>query len=216
MTLTAPEAPSQADFHEPASNRTKIIAGGVVAALLLGGAGYKLLGGGGSEDAALSSPVVPHVVKPKVAVKPAAKAVKPAAKIPAASTVKLGRDPFLALYRVPPVVTTPTTSTPTTTGTAPTGTTTGSTDGSSTPTTPTSSPYALKLTSIKGTDAKLYTFSVAGTTKTVVAAQKFGKYGELVVLAYLKDARGNPIGALLQVGDDDPVGVKVGERITVL
>ena len=204
----APEDTSSAD------NKKKIIAAGVLGALVLGYGGYTLLSGGDSSSPQAFVPIKrAPITKAKVVPAKAKKAPAKTASVPAASTVKLGRDPFLALYRVPVAAAPGTSDSTTTPVTTTAGTSTGTSGGS---TTPTSSPYALKLTSIKGTDAKLYTFSVAGTAKTVVAAQKFGKYGELVVLAYIKDAKGNPIGALLQVGDDDPVGVKVGEKITVL
>ena len=139
-------------------------------------------------------------------------AVKPTSVIPVASNVKLGRDPFNALYVVPvaaPVAAPGTTTT--TTGT--TSTTSGTTAGA-----PVSTPaYALQLLSITGpaNSDKVFVFSYGGVKKTVVAAQKFGKYGELVTLNYLKNSKGTPIAALLQVGDDDPVVIKIGEKLTV-
>lgn len=179
-----------------------IIAGGLAAALVLGAGGFLLLSGGGEEETGL---VVPAAKRPAV-VKPATKVVKPATKVPVISAAKLGRDPFIARYTVPvappaaPVTTTPTDTTGTGTGTETTAT----------------EPYSLTLLSITGSDAKLYGFNVDGTKKTVVAAQRFGTYGELVVLAYIKNTKGVITGALLQVGDDDPVTVDLGEKISVL
>jgi hypothetical protein len=191
-----------------------VVAGGVAAALVLGYGGYHLLSGGNasSEQAFVPirhTPIVKAKVVPAKAKPVAAKAVS----VPAPSTVKLGRDPFLALYTVPAAVAPATTATGSTTTSTTTGPSSGSTTGAGT--TGTSAPYALKLMSIKGTDAKFFTFAVDTSAKTVVTAQKFGKYGELVVLAYIKDSKGAPIGALIQVGDDDPTAVKVGEKITV-
>lgn len=217
--MTTPEF---AAADEAGTDRKKLVlVGGLVAALLAGGGGYMLLSGGGGDDVALGVPPVrkPAAVKGTPA-KAAKLAAKPAAKVPAATTVRLGRDPFLALYVQPvaaPEGSTTTsggTTTPTTVGT-PTGG--SSTDGSATPT-GTSAPYALTLVSITGAanEDKVFTFSVGGTKKSVVAAQKFGKYSELVTLNFIKNSKGAPVAALVQVGDDDPVVIRIGEKLSVL
>jgi len=63
--------------------------------------------------------------------------------------------------------------------------------------------------------APIFTWNVGGTSKQVLAAQKFGKYGELVTLTYVKSSTNKVLGAVVQVGDDEPIAVKLGEKITV-
>jgi len=218
-----------------ADNKRKpvMLAGGLAAVLLLGGGGYLLLGGGGgSSDTASVTPihrgvrrVVTPAVKPVVAPK-AVTTVKKATILPAASNVSLGRDPFIALY-VQPVAaaagTTPATGT-TATGTTATGTTaTGTTSTTSTtptttttiPTATTSYPIVLKsIVKVTG-GGRSYTFAYAGITKKVLNGQRFGKYGELVVLGNTTNTSNAITGAILQVGDDEPVTVSIGEKVTV-
>ena len=217
----------------PASNRNVLIAGGLAAALLLGAAGYFLLGiGGGSHDTALGvTPVLPrHAVTKTVAVRPAV--AKPVVKVPLASTEHLGRNPFKALYVQPVAAVAPasTGTSGTTTGsngsTGTTGTTTGSTGTTGTSgttgtpgtTTSATAPYALSLTTISkpSPETRFFTFNVAGKSVTVIPAQRFGTYGELIVLAYTKNAAGTATGAIIQVGDDNPIDVKIGEKVRVL
>ena len=220
MTTTAPEFGLSAD-EVGNGNKRALVAGGVVAALVLGAGGYFFLKGG-SETESLA-PVVHHSAAkvptaPRKAGKPT---VKKAALVPAVSTVKLGRDPFHELYTLPvksdaPAAAAPGTSSGTTSTTTSTGAPvagTGTTSGGTTAT-----PYSLTLVSVTGTgqEAKVYTFKVGTVSKKVVAAQRFGKYGELVVLAWIENSKHVVTGALLQVGDDDPVAVRLAEKITVL
>ena len=83
---------------------------------------------------------------------------------------------------------------------------------------PVAARYTLKLVSISAPspEVRTSTWTVDGKKETVLPAQRFGKYGELVVLAYTKDAKGAVNGAVLQVGDDSPMEVKVGESNSVL
>jgi hypothetical protein len=204
-----------------------MVLGGVGAAAVLGAAGYLLLGGGSSTTASnqpyvpLKSRVAATAAPAKAAALTKAKAVtKPTTVLPAASQVKLGRDPFIALYVQPaaaaPGTTSPgttpgtTTGTGTATGTTPTGTTPGTTSAATTP-------YVLQLKSVDSSNPQLrkYTFVVAGRAKSVVQNQKFGKYGELVVLAVTTSSSGKVTGALVQVGDANPFSMKVGEKSTV-
>ena len=65
------------------------------------------------------------------------------------------------------------------------------------------------------------TWTTAPTTlfdlsTTVIPAQRFGKYGEIVVLAYEKNTAGKVTGAIIQVGDDSPIDVMIGETVSVL
>ena len=230
------DTPDEVDTPAAPNRRNLLLAGGLAAALLIGGGGYYLLSGSSSSSGDTATAAVPHPVRPAVrAPKHPAKAkakaptVAPVAKVPAKSTEHLGRDPFKALY-VQPVAAVaglgvPATGSltaipgPTGTKTGTTRTSTGTT-GTGTGSTPVdaSSPYALQLVSISppSPEVRLFAFKVAGVSKTVLPAQRFGKYGELIVLAYTKTPTGAVTGALIQVGDDSPIDVRLGEKITVL
>ncbi|MCA1712962.1 MAG: hypothetical protein LC789_15515 [Actinobacteria bacterium] len=205
------------DGTEP-DRKKLLVAGGVVAALVLGAGAYLFLGGSGDTEDVAYVPVR-RAPRPVAA---APKVVKPAKKLPVAYKEQLGRDPFKALYVAPaaapaaaapvaaPVAPTTTTTT-TTTGTTSTGTGTA-------PLAPVTKRYTLKLVSISkpNPEVRFTTWTVDGEKKTVLPAQRFGKYGELVVLAFSKNAQGEVDKAVLQVGDDSPIEVKVGESNSVL
>lgn len=210
--MDAPEGAEEARSRKPL-----LIAGAGVGLVALAGAGWFLLrGSSSSDDSALP---VPHgkpvsKVAPKTTTAKRVTVKQTVKTLPAASTVKIGRDPFGALYIVP-----------VSTGPA-AGSTTTTTSGSSstTPSTTTVQPgttsgaaYVITLAKV-ATDpggAKLFTFTYGTTTKTVLPAQRFGKYGELVVLTYLKNSKGAVTGAVLQVGDDNPITVPVGGKVSV-
>jgi hypothetical protein len=213
------DAPTFAEAGD-GNRKAVFVAGGLAAALVLGAGGWFLLGAG-SSDGATASAFVPKVSSRSAAVTPK-KAVTPLKKLPVAYKAELGRDPFKALYVLPvagpltPTTTTPTTTTPTGTGTT---TTTGTGTTPTTPgTTTASTRYALKLVSISKPqpEVRFFTWLVAGQAKTVIPAQRFGKVGEIVVLAYEKNAAGTATGAIIQVGDDSPIDVKIGETVSVL
>ena len=120
----------------------------------------------------------------------------------------------------------PSTGSPSSTGSkgkdanVPSGTSTG---GSSTGTPPPSTTagtasYPLMLVSISrpSPEARYFSFTLSGVRKVVLPGQRFGKYGELVVLAYTRTSDGTATGALVQVGDDSPIDVRIGEKVTVL
>ena len=121
---------------EPAqSRRSLLVLGAVGGALALAAGGYFLLGGGGGAGAS-ELVAQPTSRSPVVAVAPTA--AKKLVVLPAVSKVRLGRDPFLALY-IPPVVSLaapPTGSGTTPTGTIGTGTTGTGTSGTGTSGTP--------------------------------------------------------------------------------
>jgi hypothetical protein len=196
------------------NRKAMFVAGGVAAALVLAAGGYFFLGGS-SDSSNVDSAFVPSRTVAPAVVAPKKTVAKPAKKLPAAYTARLGRDPFKALYVVPAAATTSattptsTTVTPTTTGSSTTGTGT---------TTPTATRYTLKLVSISkpSPEVRFTTWSVGGTKKVVIPAQRFGKYGELVVLAFSKNAAGVVDKAIIQVGDDSPMDVAVGESVSVL
>ncbi len=92
------------------------------------------------------------------------------------------------------------------------------TAASTAPVAPVTSRYALKLVSISAPspEVRTTTWLVDGKKATVLPAQRFGKYGELVVLAYSQNDKGVVDKAILQVGDDTPIDVAVGETNTVM
>jgi hypothetical protein len=207
------------DVEEGPNRKPLLLVGAAAAVAVLAGAGWFLLHGGSSSDTSYALPVPHHA--PVAAGKPVGSTLKskvPATtKLPAVSAIKIGRDPFLALYVVPASAPASTT----TTGTTPTGTTTGSTTTGNTSTgttTPTTARYVLVLKTVTRDPggAYLFNFTVDGTPKTVLPAQRFGKYGELVVLTYVKSSKGAVTGAVVQVGDDSPIQVPLGVKVSVL
>ena len=218
-TFPFAEGEEAAPFADEGDRNRKamFVAGGVAAALVLAAGGYFFLGGS-SDSSSVDSAFVPSRTTNPTVVAPKKAVVKPAKKLPAAYTAPLGRDPFKALYVVPAAATTAantstsTSVTPTTSGTSTTGTGTGTT------TTPATTRYTLKLVSISkpSPEVRFTTWSVGGTKKVVIPAQRFGKYGELVVLAFSQNAAGVVDKAIIQVGDDSPMDVAVGESVSVL
>ena len=225
-TFPFSDTPDEVATSAP-NRRNLLLAGGLAAALLVGGGGYYLLGGNGSAEATVAA--TPRTLRPVVAAPKHPTKGKtptaPAVKVPAKSVEHLGRDPFKALYVQPVAAIAPSTTgtTPATTPVTP-GTTTGTTTGTTGNPTPTSTTpatgtsYTLQLVSVSkpSPEARFFVFKVAGVSKTVIPAQRFGKYGELIVLAYTKSASGAVTGAIIQVGDDSPMGVAIGEKVTVL
>jgi hypothetical protein len=210
------------DEGESSNRKAVLVAGGVAAALVLGVGGWFFLGGS-SDDASLNdSSFVP--AKPRTVAAAPKVAAKTAKKLPVAYKAPLGRDPFKALYIVPAAAAAPATGTTssgsTSTSTTSTATSTSGTSTSPTSTTPTGTTrYTLKLVSIstpKPGEVRFFTWQVAGATKTVIGGQRFGKFGEIVVLAYETNDAGKVIGAVIQVGDDSPLDVKIGESVSVL
>jgi hypothetical protein len=216
-TFHSLEAP---DSTEP-SRRRPLIMAGAAGVVVLGAAGYFLLTGGGSGSTEASKPIVSarHVTAHKATstVKPKSAAGATSTRksvLPALNTQPVGRDPFHALYLAPKAAAAGAAAP----ATATVNTATTTTSNPATGLTANTTPYALTLTGMKldATGARHFTFSVASLPKTVLPAQRFGKYGELVVLTYIKNAKGAITGALIQVGDDDPVDVSVGEKISVM
>lgn len=198
-----------ADEAGATDNRRNVILLGGLGAVVLAGAGYYFLAGGSSTDAQVTAaPVVQRHVAKVPAKAPAAKAAKPAI-IPVTSTVPIGRNPFKVLYVAPAQGAAPGGTAPATT----TSSTTSSTSTSSgTATTTAVAPYKMTLVSVTGganNTAREYTFTYSGLTKTVIAGQRFGVGGHVVVLAYLTSSTGKVTGALVQIGDDDPIPVPI-------
>jgi hypothetical protein len=202
------------------NRKAVFVAGGVAAGLVLLAGGWFMFGGSGGDSATNLGAITPGVKRPAAAAP--ATVAKAAKKLPTAYTARLGRDPFKALYVVPaaaPVTTATTpTGTTTTTGTSPTGTTTGTTGTTPTSTTPTAGRYTVKLVAISkpSPEVRTATWTVDGAKVVVIPAQRFGKFGEIVVLAYSQNATGAVDGAIIQVGDDSPMDVRIGESVSVL
>lgn len=194
---------SDDDAGAPSRTRTFVLAGVLVAALGVGG-GVLLLGG--SSDSAPSAIAVTPTVRHSTATPTATPLPTPAA-VPVAVRVQ-GRNPYKALHVA---------ATAAAPGTAPSGSpvapATAAPTGSATP----AETYPLKLVKIDRTDPTfpLATFLVDGKSYVVVPAQRFGKDGNVVVLAYVKDKGGNLTGALVQIGAADPQPVLTGKTITV-
>lgn len=212
-----------AEEQSASSRKTLFIAGGAAGALVLAGGGFLLLHGGSSSDDAFGP--VPHRAHPVVskAKAPVRQSVKPS-KLPAASAVKIGRDPFAALYIVPAAGTAPasTGTTPTTGGTTPTtGGTTTTTGGTGTttptkPTTPVATHYTLKLLSVSGFgSSQTAAFSVAGKKQYARVGSVFGRTSEIKLLSFQQISKG-VWSVTIQVGDDDPKDLAIGEAISVM
>jgi hypothetical protein len=209
------------DATDEASNRrVPVLVGGVLGVAVLAGAGFFLLHGGSSSDASLNAPVARGVPAGTVGTTPVKTTlnshVPTTVKLPTASAVKIGRDPFLALYVVPAAVvaTVPTTGTGTTGTTAPTGTTGTGTTG--TPAAPVATTYQLKLLKVTGTGSgRTAAFSVAGKTQYARIGSVFGRSSEIKLLSFQQSARG-VWSVTVQVGDDDPKDLIVNEVISVL
>ncbi len=200
--------PLEQEVAEEAGRDKRVLAlAGGLAALVLGTAGFLFLGGGEEE---LDSGPPPNASRPAAA---AAAAPPPVAAValPAEASVETGRNPFKALY-VEPATSTATTTTSGTAVTTPDGGTAlvpGATTGT------VQYPLTLKSFALPAAgDVGSATFDVDGVQQTVVPNQRFGRSGELVVLA-ITDVEGQQ-RVLVQVGDSAPLSFAVGETQPVL
>ena len=189
---------------EPPRRRPRLLVLGLVGALVLGSGGYALssgvLTGGGADPTAAPA----GKARPVVSRKPVATAIPAPVQLPATYTEPVGRDPFKPLYVVPVVAVA-----------APDGTGPDGTGPSASP----SPTYPLKLTSVAvgtGSDSTTLDVVVSGARQSVLLGQRFGVHGELVVLSVTRSPAGAVLGVTLQVGDDQPALLKIGETISVL
>ena len=207
---TQPPTDGLVPDEQPPRSRAKLTAIGLVAALALVSGGYSalsLMSGGSSEPLPQVARIAPKkVVVPTVSATPKAatpKAATPkAGAVPVAYTEQLGRDPFKPLYVVPVVASPGAVAAPGAVPLASPGAT-----------------YPVKLTGVTlgtGSAATSVAFVVSGVAKTVLLGQRFGAHGELVVLAVSKNATGAVTGVTVQVGDDQPAPVTIGQTISVL
>lgn len=230
MTVSPSSAPAAPTDGSTGTRDRRLLLGavGVAAAVAVGG--FVFLGGG--DDAVDSSSSVvrnsPAVTKTQKAATTAAGS-RPAAKpatLPRPSTVTAGRNPFKALYLAPAAGTGGAA-----TGQAPTPVTPLTPIAPAVPITPPTTPvvipvapaeekpaaYTLRLDKVVGTDYRARsTFTYGGKPITVIQGQRFGVYGELVVLNFGKRPGTATLDVLVQVGDGAPFAMRVGQTRQVL
>ena len=221
------DGPAAAEPAEAGSRRNLLLLGGLAAVLLAGGA-YVLLGGG--EEAVEDVAFTPRA--PRAAAAAGAAAPKPA-KLPVATKVPLGRNPFKALYVAPvaaaaaPAGTTqntPTSTTAPTSGTPivvvapvtlPTGTTTPPTSGG-TVAAPAARPSTQSTVALKGVSTRtgkaVGTFVYDGQTVTGGKGQVMA--GKLKVMSLVPLARGGWY-ATLKLGDGAAFEVHENQTVVV-
>ncbi|MBC7680513.1 MAG: hypothetical protein H7233_16235 [Pseudorhodobacter sp.] len=223
---------------EPTGDRRRnVIALGALAAVLVGGGAYFLLSGG--SDTADEFAFTPAVPRPAAAASPSPQA---AVKLPVATKIAIGRNPFKALYVQPVVaaaapVTDPAAPAPTGGGTpivivSPGDTPTGPTTSTPTTSRPTSaSPdgpaataapepavkeYKLILKRVFGDGSNLSAvFTVDGKQMTAKVGSTFGPTAEIKLLSLQQGPKDEQWTAVLQVGDGSPFDVVTGEPVFV-
>lgn len=205
MTQLAETPVGDALGEEGTRDRRKLVLFGVLGALALAAAGWFLFGGNGSAPEALTP--IPHGV-PRLPRSPVASTpLKPTTVLPPTSTVKLGRDPFRALYVVPAAAPPAPPAAP---GTKPTKAPTGTPTGTPTTTPPTKPiTYSLRLVRVDGSGDNLTAKFLIGTTGKIQYARAgsvFGRDAEIRLLSMQKGSNGSDI-AVIQVGDGSPFNV---------
>lgn len=207
-------APAAEAAVEGTSRSTLLIAGGLVGALVLGGGGYLLLSGGSDDDLGAGAPVVTRTKPAPKSATPAKRATASTASkpglLPATTTVRIGRDPFLALYVMPAAGAAESVGAPSTGTTTVGGTTSGS---SGTATTSTTYPMVLKRVYGSGSE-RTAEFSVDGKTMLAKVGSVFGKTSELKLLSLSQNSKGTWLGTV-QVGDSDPFDAVQGQKVYV-
>ncbi|MCU1589869.1 MAG: hypothetical protein JWP11_1125 [Frankiales bacterium] len=210
------EDDAPAAYDEPTRDNRKTIALGAVAALVLGAGAFFFLGGGGDEtEEAFTAPVrSPRVAAAK------APATKPVVKLPVASQVQLGRNPFRALYVEPaePVADGGASVVDPAAPAGPTGTPVVVTAGGTTSQPPTSGappkPVLHKVVLMRvygeGND-RTAVFSIDGRQQIAKVGAVFGPTAELLLLSVQQGPADAQWTAVLQVGDGDPFDIVTGE-----
>ena len=232
---TVEEAPALEEESERGSRRNLLALGGLAALLVAGGAAFFLLSGGDepSEDVAFVPPARTAVTAPAVI-------VPKAVKLPVATNVPLGRNPFKALYVQPAAA--PADAAPTgpaaapapaggpaiilVTPTAPTGGTSpgsapvpGPTTGGAAPapgTPPVAVEHELVLRRVSGEgDALSAAFTIDGKATSAKVGETFGPTSEIKLLSLQEGPQPGRWTAVLQVGDAAPFDVVIGESVRV-
>lgn len=215
----AADSPALAVDEESSGSRKPLLAvGGLVGALALGAGAFLLLGGSGSDDdlALGVPPSVPPAAAP--AAEPQAVAV-----IPAASTESIGRNPFKARYIAPVAAPAPAEAPVAAPAALPAPQPVQITVAQAPAPAPAAEPapaqYPITLVAVSEPkpEARTVTWKIDDKELTVLPGQRFGKYGELVVLAYTTNEDGSTItGVILQVGDATPFDALLGQTYDVL
>lgn len=236
--MTESLIPFDHDEDAPRVRRSVLLAG-VGAAVVAGAAAVVLLGGSTEESAEQLVPLSAAVRAPQAqaaaaAPAPAGAPVGTVLKVPGQHTEDIARNPFKARYVEPPPpepAAAPPAAAPAVPGAQP-GTIPlplplplsppggdAPVQRAPEPAEPVVVEYPITLASVgepQG-EVRLVTWTIDDKEVEVVPGQRFGRFGELVVLAYLMDEAGGQVkGVLLQVGDANPVSVDVKETIKVL
>lgn len=199
------------DVESDGGRRPRLLVGGLIAALVVGAGGFALVGGGSGVDE------LGPTNRSALAVSAPVAEAAPGAHVPEPNTEQIGRNPFKARYVEPPPPPPPPPAPVTPPAPVPVQVTIQA------PTAPAAEPqpseYPLTLVSVGDPqpEVRVVTWKFEGKTLEVLPGQRFGKYGELVVLAYATNEDGSQIeGVILQVGDASPFTVKLGETVKVL
>lgn len=244
LGATTPSYPDQADPPPDGRRRLVLVLAGGLAALTVAGAGMVLASGGDSPEATVIPlaavapraaaplpPVEPQTVpvantedfarnpfEPKYVAPPPAPAatVAPDITVPTGTPLPLDLDAATGLGSSGTVELSPVPG-PVSNGTGSAGPSGGGTSTVPAPVV-TEAPavdYPITLVSVGSEpDLPVLTWTIEGTKNEVIAGQRFGRYGELVVLATTKQGE-QVTGAVLQVGDAAPVVVSIGETVKV-
>ncbi len=239
--FSAVEAAQAAPEDDGSKRRLAALLGGGLLSLALAGAAVFALSGG--EDVADESTLSSVARTPQAAAPPAAPAEAQA--VPVANTETFARNPFEPKYVAPPPPPPPPPPAPPAAAPlvsavpvgqnqalvplpldlsgigvdAPSGpiVTPAPAAKQATPAPAAEYPLTLAAVSDPQPEVRLISWEVDGEKVQVIPGQRFGRFGELVVLAYsLEGADGGADGVVLQVGDASPVVVTVGETISVL
>jgi hypothetical protein len=207
--------------EEGGDNRKPLLlVSGLVGALVLGASAFLFLGGSDADDELALG--VPPAVPPVAAAPAEPEAV---AVIPAASTEQVGRNPFKARYiapvEAPPPAEAPAVQAPPAPQPAPQPVqlTIQQAPAPAPAAEPEPAEYPLTLVSVSEPQpqARTITWKIDDKELEVLPGQRFGKYGELVVLAYSTNEDGTEIlGVIIQVGDASPFDVQLGQTVNVL
>jgi hypothetical protein len=203
------------------SSRKTYAALGALAAVVLGAGAFLFLGGSGDEELLELPPVKRAPLAAPAAAGPSA---APVAKLPAKSTLTLGRNPFRALYIQPP----PPEPEPATEVQAPAapgvivvnpggnGTTPPSGGAAPAPQQPTAKEHKLVLLRVFGTGKdQSASFSIDDKQQTAKVGTTFGPTAEILLLSLQEGPKEGQWTAVLQVGDGDPFDVILGEPVFV-
>jgi hypothetical protein len=219
-------APDEASAYAPDSDadqgsggsRKAVVAAGALAAVVLGAGAFLFLNSGGDE--LLDLPAVQRA--PQAAPAAPGPSAAPEVKLPAKSTLTLGRNPFRALYiQPPPPAPEPPVQEPT--GVVPgvivvgSGTTppAGGAAGPA-PQQPTAKEHKLVLLRVFGTGKdQSASFSIDDKQQTAKVGTTFGPTAEILLLSLQEGPKEGQWTAVLQVGDGDPFDVVLGEPVFV-